>query len=124
MVTGALLCAFASDWYLKKQHAIHGEMRPEYRLPSLVLGGNLIPTGLFLYGWTARYHVYFIVPMIGTATLGSGFFDTTIPLSAYLVDAYGVHAASAIGATVVVRCMVGAILSLTKTPLYANLGLG
>ena len=50
MVTGALLCAFASDWYLKKQHAIHGEMRPEYRLPPLVLGGILIPTGLFLYG--------------------------------------------------------------------------
>ena len=124
MVTGALLCAFASDWYLKKQLAIHGEMRPEYRLPPLVLGGILIPTGLFLYGWTARYHVYFIIPMIDTATLSSGFFDTTIPLSAYLIDAYGVHAASAIGATVVVRCMVGAILPLTKTPLYANLGLG
>lgn len=124
MVTGVLLCAFTSDWYLKKQHAIHGEMKPEYRLPPMVLGGILIPIGLFLYGWTAQYHFFYIVPMIGTATLGFGFFVTTIPLSAYLVDAYKVHAASAIAATIVMRCIVGAVLPLAGPPLYANLGLG
>ena len=124
MVTGVLLCALTSDWYLKRQHAIHGEMKPEYRLPPMILGGILIPAGLFLYGWTAQYHVFYIVPMIGTATLGFGFFVTTIPLSAYLVDAYKVHAASAIAATIVMRCIVGAVLPLAGPPLYANLGLG
>ena len=125
MVTGVLLCASTSDWYVKKQQAIHGgDLKPEHRLPPMVLGGILIPVGLFLYGWTAQYHVFYIVPMIGTATLGFGFFVTTIPLSAYLVDAFKVHAASAIAATIVMRCIVGAFLPLTGPPLYANLGLG
>ena len=123
MVTGVLLCALTLDRYLKKQREVHGEMKPEYRLPPMVLGGILIPAGLFLYGWTAQYHVFYIIPMIGTATLGFGFFVTTIPLSAYLVDAYKVHAASAIAATIVMRCIVGAVLPLAGPPLYANLGL-
>lgn len=75
MVTGVLLCAATSDWWLKRQAAVHdGQMKPAYRLPPMVLGGVLIPAGLFLDGWTARYHVFFIVPMLGTATLGFGFF--------------------------------------------------
>lgn len=125
MVTGVLLCAATSDWWLKRQAAVHGgQMKPEYRLPPMVLGGVLIPGGLFLYGWTARYHVFFLVPMLGTATLGFGFFVTTIPLNAYLVDAYRVHAASAIAATIVLRCIVGAVLPLAGPPLYNSLGYG
>jgi len=125
MVTGVLLCVGTSDWWLKRQAASHdGQMKPEYRLPPMVLGGVLIPIGLFVYGWTAQYRVFFIVPMIGTATLGFGFFVTTIPLSAYLVDAYKADAASAIAGTIVMRCIVGAVLPLAGPRLYSDLGYG
>ena len=125
MVTGVLLCAVTSDWWLKRQAAAHsGQMKPEYRLPPMVLGGALIPAGLLLYGWTAQYRVFFIVPMLGTATLGFGFFVTTIPLNAYLVDAYKLYAASAIAVTIVMRCIVGAVLPLAGPPLYQALGYG
>ncbi|KAI4125969.1 MAG: hypothetical protein LQ338_003995 [Usnochroma carphineum] len=125
MVTGVLLCALTSDWWLKRQAAVHdGELKPEYRLPPMVLGGVLIPIGLFVYGWTARSHIFFIIPMLGTATLGFGFFVTTIPLNAYLVDAYKVHAASAIAATIVMRCIVAAVVPLAGPPIYNNLGYG
>lgn len=125
MVTGVLLCAGTSDWWLKKQASGHdGQMKPEFRLPPMVPGGVLIPVGLFIYGWTTQYRVFYIVPMIGTAALGFGFFVTTIPLSAYLVDAYKAHAASAIAGTIVMRCVVGAVLPLAGSPLYSSLGYG
>ena len=124
MITGVILCALTLDRYLKAARAKHGTMKPEYRLPPMVLGGILIPLGLFLYGWTAEYHVFYIVPMIGTATMGFGFFVTTIPLQAYLVDAYKLYAASAISATLVSRCLVSAVIPLAGPPLYGKLGLG
>ena len=34
-----------------------GERKPEYRFPHMMIGGALIPIGLFMYGWTAQYHV-------------------------------------------------------------------
>ena len=125
MVVGVLLCALSSDWWLKRQAALHdGQMKPEYRLPPMVLGGLLIPVGLFIYGWTARPEIFYLVPMLGTAALGFGFFVTSIPLNAYLVDAYRLHAASAIAATIVLRCIVGALLPLAGPTLYASLGYG
>jgi hypothetical protein len=42
-------------------------MKPEYRLPPLVVGTFFIPAGLFLYGWSAYYKIHWIVPIIGTA---------------------------------------------------------
>lgn len=44
-----------------------GTMKPEYRLPPLVVGTFFIPAGLFLYGWSAYYKIHWIVPIIGTA---------------------------------------------------------
>ncbi|KAL9088536.1 MAG: hypothetical protein Q9159_003026 [Coniocarpon cinnabarinum] len=124
MVTAVLLCALTLDRYMKIQRHKTGTTEPEQRLPVMLLGSLLIPIGLFIYGWTAQKQVFFIVPIIGTATVGFGFFATTVPLQAYLVDAFKEYAASAIAATVVCRCVVGAIMPLAGPHLYARLGLG
>lgn len=31
-----------------------GTPKPEYRLPTMIVGGFVIPIGLFMYGWTAE----------------------------------------------------------------------
>ncbi len=38
-----------------------GLPKPEYRLPTMIVGGFVIPIGLFMYGWTAeaKAHVSF-----------------------------------------------------------------
>ena len=47
-----------SDWYVKRRAARNdGVMKPEHRLPPMILGGILMPAGLFLYGWTAQAKV-------------------------------------------------------------------
>lgn len=47
-----------------------------------------------------------------------------MPISTYLVDAYTLHAASALAANTVLRSLVGAILPLAGPSMYAALGLG
>lgn len=45
-------------------------------------------------------------------------------ISTYLVDAYTVHAASAMAANTVLRSLIGALLPLAGRSMYNTLGLG
>ena len=83
-----------------------------------------MPTGLFLYGWTAEKALPWILPIIGTGLIGVGLMVTSIPIRTYLVDAYHQHAASAIAAGLFFRSITGAFLPLAGPPLYSALGLG
>lgn len=71
-----LLCGLAifggsSDFILKRQSA-KGEMKPEYRLPPMIVGAWLLPIGLLWYGWSAEKHAHWIVPIIGMSFVGLG----------------------------------------------------
>lgn len=101
-----------------------GEMKPEYRLPPLIPGSLFIPMGLFWYGWSAQHHLHWIMPIIGTMWVGFGMLATFMPIQTYLVDAFTVHAASAIAANTVLRSAVGAFLPLAGPAMYKALGLG
>lgn len=73
-LSGLAIFSTTSDRYLKKRAAATegGEMKPEYRLQLLPIGAIILPAGLFIYGWTAEYHIHWIVPIIGTAIIGIG----------------------------------------------------
>ena len=90
----------------------------------MVLGSFLIPIGLFIYGWTLRAGVPWIVPLIGSAILGFGLMATVVPAESFLVDAYTSQSASAVAACSFLRAISGAVLPLAGPPLYARLGLG
>lgn len=49
-----------------------GESEPEYRLPPAILGGFLIPVGLFWFGWTIYSDIHWIVPILGSGVFGCG----------------------------------------------------
>jgi hypothetical protein len=73
MMAGLVAFGIVSDKLLKSMTAKNGgEMKPEYRFPPMFLAGVLIPAGFFIYGWTARYAVQWVVPIIGTAFVGAG----------------------------------------------------
>ena len=124
MVIGVSICASLLDRLVNRHQQKTGEFKPEIRLRPMVFGTTILPLGLFLYGWSVQYRLFYIIPMIGTATVGLGYFITNIPLQAYFVDIYGRHAASAISATVVVRCLMATILPLAAPPLFNKIGLG
>lgn len=79
---------------------------------------------VFLYGWTADKHVFWIAPIIGTGLVGLGLLATFMPIQTYLVDAFTIYAASALAANTVLRSLVGALLPLAGQKMYATLGLG
>jgi multidrug resistance protein len=122
-MVGLIIFGFISDKIVKHMSA-KGEMKPEYRLPPLIPGSLIIPIGLFLYGWSVEKHTHWIVPIIGTMFVGLGLLATFMPIQTYLVDAFTIHAASAIAASTVLRALVGTFLPLAGPKLYATLGLG
>ncbi|KAE8131962.1 major facilitator superfamily domain-containing protein [Aspergillus pseudotamarii] len=121
---GQITIGYYSDRHVKKQEKIHGKMKPEHRLPPLVLGCFLVPIGLFWYGWSAQYRLHWIVPIIGTFFIGAGIFYVHLVTQVYLVDSYTLYAASAVSAELALRCVFGATIPLAGTPLYDTLGLG
>lgn len=48
----------------------------------------------------------------------------TLPLMAYVVDAFGMYSASAMTAVIVTRCLMGTFLPLATEPLIEGLGYG
>lgn len=120
---GIIFCHYSLDLWVARRAAL-GQTQPEQRLPPVAFGGIIIPVGFFIFGWTVQHHVHWIVPIIATGILGLGLIATTIPAASYLVDAFGIHSASAMAVNLVLRNLGGAFFPLAGPPLYARLGQG
>jgi MFS family permease len=124
MFLGLVIFSILSDKLLGQKQG--GTVsKPEQRLILMKWFGPITPLGCFIYGWSAHYHVHWIVPIIGTFIIGFGSLFVVIPGQIYLVDAFGAEAAaSALAANLLVRSPFGAFLDLVAAPLYDKLGLG
>jgi multidrug resistance protein len=125
MIVGMVALGILSDKIIVKQQA-KGNVKPEHRLPLILTmpGAIGLPIGVFVYGWTTYYNVHWIVPIIFTSLIGLGNLTAMMTIQTYLVDAFTIHAASAIAANTVLRSMFGAFLPLCGLSLYDALGLG
>lgn len=123
-IIGQLAVGIFSDRYLKAKTIADGQMKPEHRLLPLVIGAILVPIGLIWYGWSAQHHMHWMMPIVGTGFIGVGTLFAYLPIQMYLVDAFGIYAASAVATNTVVRSLFGATLPLSGGPLYSRLGLG
>ncbi|GAB7344031.1 hypothetical protein MBLNU457_1953t1 [Dothideomycetes sp. NU457] len=126
MLLGLAFLGFISDRLSKKLAAKNnnGVMKPEYRLPPLIVGGFFIPVGMFIYGWGTDKQVQWAVPLLGTLFVGMGIIAAFMCIQTYLIDAFTVYAASAIAANTVLRSIFGAFLPLAGLDMYDALGLG
>jgi len=68
--------------------------------------------------------VHWIVPIIATSLIGLGNLTAMMTIQTYLIDAFTLHAASAIAANTVLRSVFGAVLPLCGLSMYDKLGLG
>ncbi|KAF2854547.1 MFS general substrate transporter [Plenodomus tracheiphilus IPT5] len=125
MMIGMVSLGITSDKIIKKQQAL-GDVRPEHRLPlRLTMPGAVgLPIGVFVYGWTVYYKTHWIVPIMFTSLIGLGNLTAMMTIQTYLVDAFTIHAASAIAANTVLRSVFGALLPLAGLSMYDALGLG
>jgi hypothetical protein len=113
--------------YRKKTLAARamGDMSPEQRLHSAMLGSFLLPIGLFWFAWTAREDIHWIVPLIATVPFGIGNMLVFCSCVLYTIDTYGSLAgASAAAANGMMRYVLGAVFPLFTIQMYGRLGIG
>lgn len=115
-----------SDVYANRQarRRADAKIKPEDRLPPLILGASLLPGALLLYGWTLDKHTPWIAPVVGSALVALAAMYSYIPVQIYVVDVYPLHTASATGAMSIIRSAISAVVPLGADPLYARLGYG
>lgn len=69
------------DIFYRKLTARNGGVRqPEYKLPAFMIGVVLFPIGLIMYGFSAQWHVFWLVPDIGAAIFAFGNFICMLAL--------------------------------------------
>jgi multidrug resistance protein len=122
---GTQICAPLNDKIYKKLKTRNNHVgRPEFRIPLMLPGSLMVPTGLFIYGWTANFHTHWIFPNIGTAIFAAGNIICFQCIQTYLVDSYTRFAASAVGAATVLRSLAGFGFPLFAPYMYDALGYG
>jgi len=116
-------CRYTLDKVVR-YHQSRSGAKPEHRLVPMVAGGIVLPIGLLVYGWTAQVRCHWMLPVVGLAMCGFSVATSLISCVSYLVDAFGLYAASAIAAIITLRCVAGVVLPLAGPALFAKLGLG
>jgi DHA1 family multidrug resistance protein-like MFS transporter len=101
-----------------------GLTTPERRLIPALFASFLLPTGLFIFGWTARASVHWIVSIIGIGIYSYGVFILLQCVFVYIPVSYPQYAASLFAGNDFVRSALASGSILFARPLYLNLGIG
>jgi len=97
---------------------------PEHRLIFACFESLFLPIGLFIFGWTARPEISFVVPAIGLVFATMGIFSIYLATFNYLADVYGQYASSALAAQSFCRNIAGGVLPLVTGAMFNHLGYG
>ncbi|KAF2276256.1 MFS multidrug transporter-like protein [Westerdykella ornata] len=101
----------------------NGVATPEDRLPSAMVGGLVLPIGLFWFSWTNSPSLPWPASVAAAIPFGFGMLLVFLSLFSYLVDAYTVFAASVLAGSGVLRSLFGAAFPLFTFQMYRNLGI-
>jgi multidrug resistance protein len=100
------------------------EGRPESHILLMLPGSILLVSGLFMYGWAAESHTFWLVVDIGAAILSGGGTMAGQSMQAYVIDTYSEHTGSASAATQFLRSLGAFGLPLFAPAMYSSLGYG
>ncbi|KAL6708500.1 GTPase-activating protein [Coniothyrium glycines] len=127
ILVGTLIAAAAvfawNYWYLEKQFDDQGSVAPEKRLVPALVGCFFVPICLFMFGWTSRADIHWIVPIIGTSLFGIAAFSLFNAVLPYLSDAYPDSVASVLAGNDLMRSAFGAGFPLFASAMFKNLGI-
>ncbi|KAI1822016.1 MFS general substrate transporter [Xylaria intraflava] len=126
---GSLYCGFTLDYFLARglpyrKKDINAIPYPENRLIPVIPALVAFPIGLLVYGWSVEKRVHYIVPILSTFLYGFSLSSSTVPIMSFIVDIFGDRSASAVGAVLPLRYLVGAFLPIATPYMYERLGYG
>ncbi|KAL6232690.1 hypothetical protein BDW75DRAFT_247031 [Aspergillus navahoensis] len=99
-------------------------VEPEARLVPGQIGAICIPICLFIFAWTSRASVHWIVPIIGSAFFAPGFYLTFQSILNYLGESYPRYVASVFAGNTFFRSSFGGALPLAAPRMLNSLGIG
>lgn len=97
---------------------------PEHRLVPALFGVVFVPVGLFIFAWTTRYDVHWIVSLIGVGIMVIAQFFNFQSVFIYLPLSYPKYAASLFAANDLLRSLFAAGCVAFARPMFLNLGVG
>lgn len=97
---------------------------PEIRLAPISIASPLCAVGLIIYGWAFEKQLHWMLPITGCVVFSWGMVAFMMPVTTYLIDVFHTEAAGPVGASAVLRCLVGGLLPLCADKLYDGLGYG
>lgn len=95
---------------------------PEARLRFTCFTATLLPIGLFIFGFTARPDVHWIVPTIAIGFATMGIYSVYLATFNYLADVYHKYASSALAAQSFCRNVLGGVFPIVSAAMFARLG--
>lgn len=111
-------------FYVNPRMRVKGYEGPEQRLIPAVVGSFIVPAGLFIFGWTSRSSIHWIVPAIGAALISAGMISIMNNILLYIALAYPKYSASLFAGNDVVRSSIAFAGIMWSGPLFDNLGIG
>ena len=106
----------------EKQFDVNGNIAPENRLPPAIIGSLFIPACMFIFGWTSRESIHWIVPMIGASLFPMGAVLLFNAVLNYQADAYPEYVGSVLAGNDLIRCSAGAAFPLFAPHMFHQLG--
>ncbi|KAH7088685.1 major facilitator superfamily domain-containing protein [Paraphoma chrysanthemicola] len=117
------ICTFCFlHFYVNPRMRVKGFEGPEQRLLPAVIASVIIPIGLFMFGWTSRASIHWIVPAIGAALISAGMISIINNILLYVALAYPKYSASLFAGNDVVRSTIAFAGIMWSGPLFKNLG--
>ncbi|ORY09308.1 benomyl/methotrexate resistance protein [Clohesyomyces aquaticus] len=120
-VAGIFLFCFL-HFHVNPRMRVKGFEGPEQRLIPAVVASFVIPVGLFLFGWTSRSSIHWIVPAIGASLISAGMITIINNILLYVALAYPKYSASLFAGNDVVRSTIAFAGIMWSGPLFRNLG--
>lgn len=124
-------CIFGASIYLAltKYHYLPYTMQNgigsvEHRLLPGVFAALIAPAGIFIFAWTSRPEISWVVPTIGIVIYLTCVFNITLSIFMYLPMSYPRYAASLFAANAFIRSAVACGAVHFSQPLFNNLGIG
>ncbi|KAJ9490155.1 hypothetical protein VN97_g3100 [Penicillium thymicola] len=96
--------------------------RPEKRLIPALFGSLIVPVGLFMFAWTSRQSIHWIVPTIGLFIEVAGMALVLQCIFSYIAVAYTRYSASLFAMNDLCRAYLAFAAIMWSGPLYDSLG--
>ncbi|KAJ5237221.1 caffeine resistance protein [Penicillium chrysogenum] len=110
--------------HVARKEASNEIVEPEEQILPGAVGAICIPICLFIFGWTSRENVHWILPIIGTAFFAPGFHLTFQTVLNYLGQSYPSHVAGVFAGNAFFRSAFGGALPLAARSMLQSLGIG